>query len=145
MPIRFGRHGRGIGHEIASGHRRFGRPFGAGRPENCICPACNTILPHKAGRPCFQIRCPNCGTFLVRQFAIPESHTRPGPDTARGAERAKDAVPKIDKDVCTGCKKCMDVCPTGAISIIDKKAVVNPYICNRCRACVPVCPVGAIQ
>jgi Fe-S cluster assembly protein SufB len=44
-----------------------------------------------------------------------------------------------------GCKKCMDVCPTGAISIINKKAILNLDLCNKCRACVSVCPVEAIK
>lgn len=144
MPIRFGRRGGGLGHELTQGRRRFGRSFGAGRPENCICPVCKTIFPHQPGRPCFQSRCPKCGTFLVRQFVIPEGYTQFAEGTANRAERATDSVPKIDKNLCTGCKKCADVCPTGAISIINNKAVIDPYVCNKCRACVPVCPFGAI-
>ena len=44
MQIRFGRRGGAIGHEIAPGHCMFGRPFGAGRPENCICSSCSFLI-----------------------------------------------------------------------------------------------------
>jgi len=63
----------------------------------------------------------------------------------RSMEGGPDVAPKIDIDLCTGCKKCMDVCPTRAISIINKKAVLSSDLCNGCRACVSVCPVEAIK
>jgi len=138
MPMGFGRRGGGMGRELGAGRRRSGRSYGPGRPENCICPFCNTILPHKKGRPCFQLQCPKCGKYLLRQFIVPEPFKR-------SEEEGRDAAPKIDMDLCTGCKKCMDVCPTEAISIINKKALLNSDLCNKCRACVSVCPVEAIK
>ena len=36
--------------------------------ENCICPSCNTVLPHKRGIPCFKTVCPNCGKNMARKF-----------------------------------------------------------------------------
>jgi len=138
MPRGFGRRGGGMSHERGTGRRGSGKSYGPGRPENCICPSCNTILSHQQGRPCFQIKCPNCGTYLVRQFVVPETFKR-------SMEGGPDVAPKIDIDLCTGCKKCMDVCPTRAISIINKKAVLSSDLCNGCRACVSVCPVEAIK
>ena len=40
---------------------------------NCICPGCNTVIPHKRGIPCFETVCPNCGAFMTRKFNISAS------------------------------------------------------------------------
>jgi transposase len=33
---------------------------------NCVCPKCGTKAPHKPGVPCMQVKCPNCGSQMVR-------------------------------------------------------------------------------
>ncbi len=33
----------------------------------CYCPACKVSMPHKAGVPCSQIKCPYCGNPMVRK------------------------------------------------------------------------------
>jgi ferredoxin len=45
---------------------------------------------------------------------------------------------------CTNCGHCSKACPTGAISIADKRAVVADDICNRCGQCIGVCPEDAL-
>ena len=32
----------------------------------CICPKCHTIVPHKRGTPCQEVRCTKCGAKLLR-------------------------------------------------------------------------------
>jgi len=44
---------------------------------------------------------------------------------------------------CIGCTKCVKACPFGALSMVNKKAVVNSA-CTICGACVPECPVKCI-
>lgn len=39
----------------------------------------------------------------------------------------------------------MEVCPVGAISIIDKKAEVDDDVCVLCGACETACPDNAIR
>ena len=34
----------------------------------------------------------------------------------------------IDKEKCTGCKVCYNVCPQNVIKIIEKKAVIAKYV-----------------
>jgi len=46
-------------------------------------------------------------------------------------------------DKCTGCKKCIPVCPFGALEMKEGRAEVNER-CTYCGACVDVCPVEAI-
>ena len=52
---------------------------------------------------------------------------------------------KIILDKCTGCKLCVKVCPFGAVTVIDRKAVIDYAKCNLCGACVPECKVEAID
>lgn len=50
----------------------------------------------------------------------------------------------VDKDTCTGCESCVDVCPVEAISMEDGKAVISDA-CVDCGQCVDECPVEAIS
>ncbi len=50
----------------------------------------------------------------------------------------------VDHDTCIGCTKCVKVCPSGAITMVDKKAVINPALCLSCGKCAEVCPTQAI-
>ena len=45
----------------------------------------------------------------------------------------------------TGCTRCLDLCPTGAISPDGDHVSVDPMICAGCGACSSVCPSGAIS
>jgi len=50
-------------------------------------------------------------------------------------------IAQIDKQKCTGCKKCIDSCNFDAIS--DKIEIVKES-CEGCNVCAYVCPVDAI-
>ena len=45
---------------------------------------------------------------------------------------------------CIGCSKCVTVCPFEAISMVNRKAVIDLTKCTLCGSCVSVCPVKAI-
>ena len=51
---------------------------------------------------------------------------------------------KIDKEKCTGCSSCVDVCPVDAIKVEDK-AIVDEDECIDCGTCVEECPEEAIE
>ncbi|GMG84231.1 4Fe-4S binding protein [Paralimibaculum aggregatum] len=43
----------------------------------------------------------------------------------------------------TGCTRCLDVCPTGAISPAGEHVTIDTGVCAGCGACSAVCPSGA--
>ena len=45
----------------------------------------------------------------------------------------------------TGCTRCLDLCPTGAITPNGDHVEVDPMICAGCGACSATCPSGAIS
>ena len=56
--------GRGLGRGGGRGRQPGG--FGLGPDGDCVCPNCNTRAPHQRGIPCFQAKCPKCGSPMTR-------------------------------------------------------------------------------
>ena len=50
-----------------------------------------------------------------------------------------------DPALCTGCGKCVKHCPTAAITLSGKKAVIKKDICIGCGQCTLQCPQGAVE
>lgn len=46
---------------------------------------------------------------------------------------------------CLGCGECVRRCKSGALSLCEGKAVVNPAMCTLCGYCGPVCPDFCIK
>jgi predicted DNA-binding protein (UPF0251 family) len=59
--------GRGAGR--GAGRGRMGGPFAAGPGGICLCtnPECKHEAAHQAGVPCYQTKCPKCGSPMVRK------------------------------------------------------------------------------
>jgi ferredoxin len=43
------------------------------------------------------------------------------------------------------CRRCLEICPFGAIQSADRKIIVNSYLCQGCGACALACPTDAIR
>jgi len=54
------------------------------------------------------------------------------------------ALLEINKEECTGCGACIDVCPFGALRLVDDVAEVDDQ-CTACGACLDVCLVEALS
>lgn len=44
----------------------------------------------------------------------------------------------------TGCTRCLELCPTGAITPAGDHVAISAEICAGCGACAAVCPTGAV-
>jgi len=49
----------------------------------------------------------------------------------------------FNRDVCTGCGKCLPACPEGAIKITEGKSCTNRDVCKSSGKCIGACPEGA--
>ncbi len=60
-----------------------------------------------------------------------------------GKRRYPEVFPYIPN--CTGCGECLDVCPTGALTLEDdNKPVIDRGLCSVCFQCVKVCKYDAL-
>lgn len=48
------------------------------------------------------------------------------------------------KENCIGCGHCINVCPSGALSLKDTGIHINRMLCNQCGSCVKECFSGAL-
>jgi ferredoxin len=97
---------------------------------------------------------------LVREI-LPPGYYAPGDEEA--LEQALEEIPglvgefekpryfRYDADICAhgasginGCNRCIDTCPTVAITSIGEKIEVDPHLCQGAGACATACPSGAI-
>ncbi|AWK86746.1 4Fe-4S dicluster domain-containing protein [Azospirillum thermophilum] len=102
------------------------------------------------------------GTPLFHAHGRRDGYLRPDPDSpARVAEallEIADLVGEFEKprfvdfraELCahsrsrkTGCTRCLDVCPTGAVTPNGDTVQIDPHVCAGCGSCAAVCPTGA--
>lgn len=74
----------------------------------------------------------------------PNSHLFLNPEIDETREVFSN-IPQVNEELCTYCKKCMDICRFNAIAVMGKKKVMTfPDLCHDCGGCVAVCPENAI-
>ncbi len=68
---------------------------------------------------------------------------------SKGELELEPIIARIEKDACTWCGACANVCPYDAIRIENdgqkEYAVINNAVCKGCGMCLPVCPTDAID
>jgi ferredoxin len=102
------------------------------------------------------------GAPLFPTHEVRQGYLRADPADAAAVEKAiataRDLVGEFDKprfvafeaSLCahsrnrrTGCTRCLDLCPTGAITPGKDSVRISAEICAGCGACAAVCPTGA--
>ncbi|MBP2307841.1 4Fe-4S dicluster domain-containing protein [Azospirillum melinis] len=102
------------------------------------------------------------GTPLFPDHKRRDGYLRPDPNSPAQVAKAlldiADLVGEFEKprfvdfkaDLCahsrsrkTGCTRCLDVCPTGAITPNGDHVAIDPHVCAGCGSCAAVCPTGA--
>jgi uncharacterized protein (DUF362 family)/NAD-dependent dihydropyrimidine dehydrogenase PreA subunit len=91
--------------------------------------------------------------IAVPDFKKPSTYVRGGEGIWRRARqavvrrfgRAYALSPRIVPESCIGCGKCERICPVGAITMRDGRAVVDLSDCIRCYCCHEMCAEGAIR
>jgi len=99
--------------------------------------------------------------FIQREI-LPPGYYAPGTDHA-ARQRALAELPEMvgefekpkffhyNPDICAhgasgqkGCTRCLDACPTLAITSVGDKITVDPHLCQGGGSCATACPTGAI-
>ncbi|MBW3010816.1 4Fe-4S binding protein [Candidatus Woesearchaeota archaeon] len=56
------------------------------------------------------------------------------------------AEPVINKEKCTGCNACCEICPMEILKLENNVCIcTNPKECIGCHACEAQCPTDAIK
>jgi ferredoxin len=98
----------------------------------------------------------------LRDELSPPGYYAPGKDP-QALQRALEELPDLvgefekprfvhyDQSGCAhgnarvrGCRKCIEVCPAGAISSGKSAVEINHYLCHGCSICATACPTAAI-
>lgn len=136
------------GFALAAASSRGALGFGEGR--NGAQSRCDLLIDLTGGQPIFSAD------------SLRDGYLRCDPRDPVGIEKliakARDLVGTFDKpkyisfhtELCahsrskiTGCTRCLEVCPTGAISSAGESVAIDPAICAGCGGCASVCPTGA--
>lgn len=63
--------------------------------------------------------------------------------TAVNEENVFVKIPNVNKDLCIGCKKCVEFCKFNALAY-GKELIVFDEVCHSCGGCVLICPQKAL-
>jgi ferredoxin len=133
---------------VAAPSSRASLSFGA--PRNGATSRCDIILDVSGGAPLFPA--PDLREGYLR------ADPRDPITVMRAAMKARDLVGTFDKpryiefreNLCAhsrsrvvGCRRCLDLCPAGAIQPAGDHVAIDPHVCAGCGQCATNCPTGA--
>ncbi|MEG0918300.1 MAG: ATP-binding protein [Anaerovoracaceae bacterium] len=83
-------------------------------------------------------------TYIDCDVEEPNGHLFFKPDLIK-EEPVYKKHPFFNKDLCSGCRKCVDFCQFNALAFIGKAPILFDEVCHSCEGCKIVCKDNAIQ
>jgi MinD superfamily P-loop ATPase len=81
-------------------------------------------------------------TYIDCDVEEPNGHLFFKPEGVQDEVSVK--IPKVDNELCNGCRKCVDFCNFNALAYIKNKLIVFDDVCHSCGGCILVCPERAL-
>jgi ferredoxin len=122
-----------------------------GEPRNGAVSQCDIVIDVTGGTPLFPagdlragyLRADPRDPAAIEKLVTEASHLV--------GEFDKPRYVRLNEDLCahsrskkTGCTRCLELCPTGAITPNGDHVAISAEICAGCGACAAVCPTGAV-
>ncbi len=82
-------------------------------------------------------------TYIDCDVEEPNGHLFFKPDEVQ-VEEVSVKIPKVDSELCNGCRKCVDFCKFNALAYIKNKLIIFDDVCHSCGGCILVCPEKAL-
>jgi ferredoxin len=122
-----------------------------GEPRNGATSHCDIVIDVSGGTPLFPAGELRAG-YLRADPASPAAIEKLIAEAGHlVGEFDKPTYVRLNEDLCahsrskkTGCTRCLELCPTGAITPNGDHVAISAEICAGCGACAAVCPTGAV-
>ncbi len=82
--------------------------------------------------------------FLDCDVEEPNAHLFLKPDLKERIS-VKMPVPEVERERCSFCGKCAELCQYKAIIVVGKTVLTFHELCHGCGGCMRICPEGAIK
>lgn len=82
-------------------------------------------------------------TYIDCDVEEPNGHLFFKPEDVQ-EEEISVKIPKVNIELCNGCRKCIEFCKFNALAYIKDKLIVFDEVCHSCGGCVMVCPEKAL-
>ena len=82
-------------------------------------------------------------TYIDCDVEEPNGHLFFKPEWVQ-VEEISVKIPKVNNELCNGCRKCCDLCKVNALAYIKNKLIVFDDVCHSCGGCILVCPEKAL-
>lgn len=83
-------------------------------------------------------------TYIDCDVEEPNGHLFFKPENIK-SKKVSVHFPVVDKELCNGCRKCVDFCKFNALAHIGDELLIFDDICHSCGGCVMVCPEKALS
>lgn len=82
-------------------------------------------------------------TYIDCDVEEPNGHLFLKPEGVQ-EEEISVQIPKVNNELCNGCRKCVDFCNFNALAYIKDKLIIFDDVCHSCGGCILVCPEKAL-